>query len=88
MWVQVRPEVKYWVKMNWETWQEEQPTWFTSAVRLSVPQDMLPRSEDLDEIKKIKDSSAQRGSYSHLFGLATGVKDTGSASVQPVVSFE
>ena len=40
----IEPDLKVWLKENWERWQEEKPDWFTAAAIESVPVDMLPLS--------------------------------------------
>ena len=42
----IRGEIGQWVRENWETWNEEQPEWFTDRVKASVPKDMIPLSEE------------------------------------------
>ena len=42
----IRKKIAQWVRENWETWNEEQPEWFTDRVKASVPQDMIPSSEE------------------------------------------
>ena len=41
----IRDEVEMWVRDNYETWNEEQPEWFTERVKRSIPKDMIPESE-------------------------------------------
>ena len=38
----IRGEVREWVMDNYETWNEEQPEWFTERVKKSIPLDMIP----------------------------------------------
>ena len=42
----IRGEIGQWVRENWETWNEEQPEWFTDRVKKNVPKDMIPSSEE------------------------------------------
>ena len=49
----IRGEVEQWVRDNYETWNEEKPTWFTERVKQRIPKDMLPESEiEVQEKKK------------------------------------
>jgi hypothetical protein len=48
----IKVEVKEWVHENWETWNDEQPDWFTDRVRASVPEHLIPSIVADDESKK------------------------------------
>ena len=41
----IRDEVKAWVSVNYSTWNEEKPGWFTERVKASIPKDFIPESE-------------------------------------------
>ena len=54
----IRTEVKEWVQERWPVWINEEPDWFTDAVRESVPVDMIP--ENASDVKKLQELVARR----------------------------
>ena len=48
----VQNDVKGWVQANWYRWEEEQPAWWTDAMKGSIPNDMLPAPALKEEEKK------------------------------------
>ena len=39
----IEPELKVWLKENWERWEEEKEDWFNAAAISTVPSDLLPK---------------------------------------------
>jgi len=54
-WKSIYEEVKEWVWQNWPKWMEEKPAWFDDRMRSTIPQDMIPSSDDQKQI------AAERG---------------------------
>jgi hypothetical protein len=44
-WKKIRPEMKEFLLDSWDTWEEENPKWFTEVWKSRVPGDMLPAAE-------------------------------------------
>jgi hypothetical protein len=42
MWSRIKEDVRAWTLSSWETWDREQPAWFTPLVIASVPDDFIP----------------------------------------------
>jgi hypothetical protein len=42
-----RSEIAFWVRENWDIWNEERPEWFTERVKSSIPNDMIPVNEEV-----------------------------------------
>jgi hypothetical protein len=42
LWTEIAPDAKAWLQEGWETWEEEQPAWFTEVWKSRVPDDMIP----------------------------------------------
>ena len=76
-WRSIRDEVKEWVQANWYRWEQEQPDWWTDALKGSIPDDMLP-APALKEEKKKGGGERRRSSLRNVMEL-TG----GSAEVVP-----
>ncbi len=42
MWRPIRSQVQAWVRARFMVWKEEKPAWFSEALILAIPTDMLP----------------------------------------------
>ena len=63
----IKEDVKLWLALNWESWDEERPEWWTAASIATIPADMLPvkvlagmggkagRRASIDAMKKEKE---------------------------------
>ena len=78
-----RDDVKEWVQANWYRWEEEQPEWWTDAVKGSIPDDMLP-APALKEEEKKGGGSRRRSSLGDIMAVTEGTG--GSAEVVPTSS--
>ena len=45
----IRSETAFWVRENWDIWNEEKPEWFTERVKSSIPKDMIPANEEVSK---------------------------------------
>jgi hypothetical protein len=41
-WISIEGEVRDWVKVNWQKWEDEEPEWFTDAMKARVPVEYIP----------------------------------------------
>ena len=56
-WVSIEGEVKKWVEMNWEKWEEEQPEWFTDVMKAKVPEHFIPAEGDARRRESVRRAS-------------------------------
>jgi hypothetical protein len=42
LWSRIKGDVRAWTMSSWETWDREQPAWFTPFVIASVPDEFIP----------------------------------------------
>ncbi len=42
MWRPIRPQVQVWLRSSFRTWRQNKPVWFTDALLVCIPTDMLP----------------------------------------------
>jgi hypothetical protein len=56
-WVSIEGKIKKWVEMNWATWEEEQPDWFTDVRKASVPVDFIPADGDARRRESVRRAS-------------------------------
>jgi hypothetical protein len=70
----IRGEVEKWVRDNYETWNDEQPEWFTERVRQRIPKDMIPKKKDQAKKKhtkkKVEEGKGRRRSSLQLAAAA------------------
>jgi hypothetical protein len=67
-WVSIEGEVKKWVKMNWAKWEEEQPEWFTDAMKAKVPVDFIPEDGDARRRESVRRASVDAEDESGVTG--------------------
>jgi hypothetical protein len=42
LWSAIKEDVKAWTMSSWETWDREEPEWFTQKVIASIPDEFIP----------------------------------------------
>ncbi len=67
LWRPIRPQVEAWVRVRFTIWKREKPTWFTEALRRSIPTDMLPPRD-------ARGSSIHDASLAQRLSLSLGVR--------------
>ncbi len=66
LWRPIRPQVEAWLRTRFTIWKREKPTWFTEALRRSIPTDMLPPRD-------ARGSSVHDASLAQRLSLSLGV---------------
>jgi hypothetical protein len=56
-WKSIEEEVKAWVEVNWDRWEEEKPDWLDDATRAGVPVDYIPESGDARRRESVRRAS-------------------------------
>jgi hypothetical protein len=67
-WVSIEPAVKRWVEINWATWEEEQPKWFTDVMKAKVPVDFIPANGDARRRESVRRASVDAEAEGVLAG--------------------
>jgi hypothetical protein len=44
-WTSIKKEVRAWVEVNWERWEEEKPKWLDEGMRARIPVEYIPTVE-------------------------------------------
>jgi hypothetical protein len=84
-WKKIRPEMKEFVLSKWETWEEEQPDFFSHAFKKRVDDDMIP-PEELRKLLAAEGGKRRRSSVGEMLGGSVGLKAESrrrSSSVAP-----
>ena len=77
-WLPIKEEVRVWVKSNWYCWEEEQPEWWTEAVKSRIPDDIIP-APALQEEERKGGGKRRSSSLRELVGMGSD----GSAYIVP-----
>ena len=59
-WVEIREDVKEWVRANWSRWDEEKPAFFTESWIAKVPLDFIPKEAKATERDPCQGSSSEQ----------------------------
>jgi hypothetical protein len=74
-WVSIDGIIKKWVELNWAKWEEEQPEWFTDAMKAKVPVDFIPEDGDARRRESVRRASVDAEAEG-------GIADTLRASIR------
>jgi hypothetical protein len=74
--------VQEWIKDNWNRWEEEQPLWFTEALKLRLDDGLLPAAELVRQKAAVGGSRRRTSVFQELVGGADG-DAVGAAQVFP-----
>jgi hypothetical protein len=58
-WKAIEEEVKTWVEVNWDRWEEEKPEWLTDAMRARVPVEYIPEVGDARKRESVRRASVE-----------------------------
>ena len=58
----INEELKQWLGKNWTTWIDDQPEWFTQSWQAMAPEDMIPKVELKELLKRRNRESLRRKS--------------------------
>jgi hypothetical protein len=67
-WVSIEGQLKTWVELNWATWEEEQPDWFTDVRKAKVPVEFIPADGDARRRESVRRASVDAEAEGGLAG--------------------
>jgi hypothetical protein len=67
-WASIEGEIKKWVEINWEKWEEEQPEWFTDVRKATVPVEFIPSDGDARRRESVRRASVDAEAEDGLAG--------------------
>jgi hypothetical protein len=68
LWKPIEGEVKSWVGVNWERWEEERPEWFDDTIRARVPVEYIPGTGDARRRESVRRASVGAEAEGGLVG--------------------
>jgi hypothetical protein len=68
LWKSIEEEVKFWVKANWDRWEEEKPKWFDDAMKAMIPVAFIPAEGDARRRENVRRASVDAETEGGLEG--------------------